>query len=333
MYDYKKAKKNYLIIDFNQIIYQSLFALRKNEKDANIMDEVRIGGKVELRMKDEAFDNQFRNYFWNTMLGIVGRFKDLKQVIICQERSSWRKEVFPHYKYKRKTGKTADTFDWRHFFNKIKTFEMDEVNALAPFVPMKVERCEGDDVIGVLATALSQEYPNSTIYIHSSDKDFIQLLKFENVKLYSPLKRKFTYATNPKNELLALILLGDLADGIPNIFNKDDAYVNPIINEKTGKKLRSAPLGDKKVRKAISENNVYQSLINTPERQQRFDQNQMLIDLEKIPMDVKKSVIEEYKNQVENLKKKSPAALQRYLIMNGLQQVSHSLPKILHLFV
>lgn len=332
MFNYQKDKKNYLIIDFNQIIYQTLFSLRKHEKDEDILETVNVNGVYKQKLTEEAFNNQFKNFFWNTMLGVVGRFAGVKQVIICHESQSWRKDVFPYYKYKRKEGRNKDIFDWKSFFQMINDFETNEIDKFAPFIVMRVDKCEGDDIIGVLAIALSQEYPNSTIYIHSSDKDFVQLLKYKNIKLYTPLKRKFIHSTNPKNELISLILLGDMADGIPNIFNEPDAYVNPIIDEKTKKKKRSAPLGEKKVRKAIAENKVYETIINTPERQKRFDQNKELIDLEKIPIEIKRAVIEEYKNQIKILEKKSPSDLQRYLIMEGLQQVARSIPKILHLF-
>ena len=57
-----------------------------------------------------------------------------------------------------------------------------------------MEGCEADDVIGALVHN-TQEFGNfEPIMIISSDKDFIQLQKFSNVKQFSPLQKKFLQA-------------------------------------------------------------------------------------------------------------------------------------------
>lgn len=326
-------QKNYLIIDFNQMLYVTLYALKKNEKEDDAFITVRNDdGKMKKRIRDEVFNNQFRNYFWNTLIGITAKFDNVKQVILCHDNKSWRKDIFPFYKAKRSESKGHDDFDWCHFFEIAKDFQSNEVEKYGPFIPINVRNCEGDDIIGVLATGLAQEYPDSTIFIHSADKDFVQLLKYPNIKLYSPLKRKFIKSTNPKNDLLQLILLGDRCDGIPNVLNKPDAFMNPEKDPITGKVKRMKPLGEASVRKAIVENKVYERIIKSPDIQTNFDRNKLLIDLEMIPIEIKRKILDEYKKQIEIFKQKSPADLQRYFIMNGLQQVAQSFPKILHLF-
>lgn len=328
------TKNNYLIIDFNQMLYVTLYAMKKNEKEDNVLEDYRDpeSGRIFKRIKLEAFNNQFKNFFWNTIIGIVSRFDGVKQVILCHDNKSWRKDVFPYYKAKRALSKGLDNFDWGYFFDLANDFQTNEVEKFGPFIPLNVRKCEGDDIIGVIATGLAQEYPNSTIFIHSSDKDFVQLLKYPNIKLFSPLKRKFIKSSNPKNDLLELILLGDRCDGIPNVLNKDDAFINPDTDKLTGKVKRMKPLGEVAVRKAIIENKIYDKIIKSPEIQKNFDRNKLLIDLEMIPIDVKRKILEEYKKQLELFKQKSPATLQRYFINNGLQQVAQSFPKILHLF-
>ncbi len=325
---------NYLIIDFNQMLYVTLYAMKKNEKEENILEDYHDldSGRLLKRIKIDAFNNQFKNFFWNTIIGIVSRFEGIKQVILCHDNKSWRKDVFPYYKAKRSEAKGLDAFDWSFFFDLANDFQTNEVEKYGPFIPINVRKCEGDDIIGVIATGLAQEYPNSIVYIHSADKDFVQLLKHPNIRLYSPLKRKFIKSSNPKNDLLQLILLGDRCDGIPNVLNKDDAFINPDKDPITGKIKKAKPLGETSVRKAIVENKIYDNIIKSSEIQKNFDRNKLLIDLEMIPIEIKRKILEEYKKQVDLFNQKSPAELQRYFIKNGLQQVAQSFPKILHLF-
>jgi len=327
-----KKSKNYLLVDVNNLFYVTLFAMRKNEREEDIFDQVFEDGVIKFNLKDSAFDNQFKNYFWNTLLGVVTKFNNIYQVILCYDNHSWRNELFPFYKKRRSLTKKQDNFNWKHFFAKIRKFQAEELDKYGPFISMNVERAEGDDIIGVLAIGLAQQYPNSTIYIYSADKDFVQLLKYNNIKLYSPMKKKFIQCLNPKNELLAMILLGDPADGIPNVRNSSDHYVKLIEINGNEKTRKGAKLGEATVWKAITENKVFENIINTPETQKRFQENKTLIDLEMIPIDVQKAIIEHYKQQLQLLKQKSPADIQRYFIMNGMRSLAQSCYKLLPLF-
>lgn len=307
--------------------------MRKNERDEDILQPIfDNNGFVKYNLKDSAFDKQFKNYFWNTLIGAISKFNNIQQVILCHDNHSWRSEIFPHYKKKRVTTKKQDDFNWKHFFSKIRQFQTEEVDKFGPFISLNVERAEGDDIIGVMATGLSQQYPDSTIYIYSADKDFVQLLKYNNIKLYSPMKKKYIQSMNPKNDLLAMILLGDLADGIPNVRNSSDHYTKPRELNKKGKRKKGAKLGEAKVWKAITENKVFETIVNTPAIQKRFDENKVLIDLEMIPLDIKKNIFEQYKNQLQALQQKSPADIQRYFIMNGMQSLAQNCYKLLPLF-
>lgn len=327
----KNNRTDYLLIDYNQLLYLALFAIRKNEDEDEILEWINEEFP-KRRMKSDVFENQFRNFFWNMIIGVVSKFDTVKQVIICHDNKSWRKKVFPYYKAKRSETKRTDNFDWEYFFELANDFQTNEIEKYSPFIPINCRDCEGDDVIGTLSVALAQEYPKSEVIIYSTDKDFVQLLKYPNIKVYSPTKKKYVNSANPKNDLLQLILMGDRVDGIPNVFNKDDAYVNPEIDQMTGKIKKLRGLGEVTARKAIVENKVYQSIIKTPEIQKNFDRNKLLIDLEMIPVDIQRKIKEEYKKQIEVCKSKSPAELQRYFAREGLGQVASSLSKILHLF-
>lgn len=323
-------KSQYLLVDFNQIMLLALFAMRKHERDDEILewtdDEI-----PKQRLKPEVFENQFRNFFWNMLIGIAGKFDNVAKVILCLEDVSWRKKVFPYYKAKRATTRNIDTFDWKFFYEMLNDFRVNELDKYSPFISMKCYECEGDDIIATLGIGLSEMYPDDEVIIYSSDKDFVQLLSRPNIKIYSPLKKKYVSSTNPKNDLLQLILTGDSSDGIPNVYNRDDAYVNPE-KDANGKTKRMKPLGEVTVRKAIVNNDVYTSIIKTPEIQKNFDRNKLLIDLEMIPKNIKDRIKEEYKKQLKLSETKSPAELQRYFAREGLGNVAASLSKIVHLF-
>ena len=69
-----------------------------------------------------------------------------------------------------------------------------------------IDHAEADDIIATLVMnreeklngVVSEQEP---ILILSSDKDFVQLQRFENVKQYSPLKKKFLNTDNPETFL------------------------------------------------------------------------------------------------------------------------------------
>lgn len=85
---------------------------------------------------------------------------------------------------------------------------------------MYVSDCEADDVIGYLAKNLLDD----EIIIASSDKDFYQLLS-ENVKMYSPTKKKFIthedvreeHAISSINFATARCFVGDSSDNIDGV--------------------------------------------------------------------------------------------------------------------
>lgn len=327
----QKQGNNFLFIDINQTAYLTLFVMNKYENEEDMYRDVFDQyGNVKKQIQESAFNNQFKTFFWNTIVGIVSKFPDIKQVIICHDNRSWRTSFFPHYKKNRQIDKIKDNFDWSDFFTRFRKFHTDEIEQYSPFISLNVENTEGDDIIGTLAIKLSQENPKSTIFIYSSDKDFVQLLKYPNIKLYSSIKKRFITSLNPKNDLLALILLGDSSDGIPNVRNRSDHFVNPTIVE--GKKVRGERLGEVTVWKCITENTVFEKIVNTPEIQKRFEENRRLIDLEEIPLDIKRRIIQAYEEQLEKHKTKSPANLQRYFVYHSMPHLAQSLYRIIDLF-
>ena len=61
--------------------------------------------------------------------------------------------------------------------------------------------------------------------IVSSDRDFLQLQRFRNVRQFSPLLKKELSVDNPRVYLQNHIIRGDKGDGIPNILSEDNVLL------------------------------------------------------------------------------------------------------------
>lgn len=221
-----------------------------------------------------------------------------KVVICCDASNSWRKDVFPYYKFKRAEGKEESLIDWSVVY---KSFNLirEEIKEYFSYPVIHVDRCEGDDIIAILC----QNFPDEKIKILSSDKDFVQLHTNPNVTQYSPTMKSDITNIDPVRQLRKLVLKGDGSDGVPSVFSNDNYLA---IREK----------GERS--KSISEKMITESIEDLDEFLTKYDikrnylRNEQLIDLSKIPQELTEAVLQEYKNQLEKPKK----MLLPYLIKN-----------------
>lgn len=106
------------------------------------------------------------------------------QVIFHMDGKPWRNAIYPKYKYNRILSKLSKTEEEQETnkilfdaYEDLCQFMIDKTN-----VPvMKGEIAEADDMIAIFI----QMHPNDEHVIISSDSDFIQLLKHDNVTLYN----------------------------------------------------------------------------------------------------------------------------------------------------
>jgi len=248
-----------ILIDNSQIILSTIFA-QYNTPDAVTVDLVRHLTLSSYRM--------YRNMFH-------GEYGEL---VLCQDTSNcWRKEVFPEYKHGRKKSREKSQYDWEGVFD-ILNIIRNEVKEFLPYKSLAIPRCEADDIIAVLTKNFHQ---TEKVMIVSSDKDFQQLLRFQNVQQYSPMKRSIIKCESPERFLFEHIIKGDTSDGIPNILSDDNTFVFE------GK--RQKPLSSKKLL-------TWKTFSDIPQQYERnIDRNRMLVDLAYIPIDVENSILEEYK--------------------------------------
>jgi 5'-3' exonuclease len=251
-----------ILIDLNQVLISNLM--------------MQIGPN-----KTNLDENLIRHMVLNSLRSYTRQFKtkygDI--IIACDSKKYWRRDIFPFYKAHRKTDREKSGMDWHLIFQTLNKIR-DELKENFPYKVIDVEGAEADDVIGILAARMSA---HEEILILSSDKDFMQLQKYPNVVQYSPILKRFIKTDNPNEYIKEHIIRGDRGDGIPNFLSPDNTFVagerQKVINKK---KLTEWINGDP-TKFCITDNML-----------RNYKRNQMLVDLDYIPEDISKKIVEAY---------------------------------------
>ena len=132
------------------------------------------------------------------------------------------------------------------------------------------------------------------VMIVSSDKDFIQLQRYSNVKQFSPIQKKMVANENPITYLWNHIFRGDTGDGVPNVLSTDDTF----ISESKQTPLRQTKIDDwihnaERLRDVMPEE-IYRN----------YQRNKRLIDLTQIPEDIQQNIINNFNEQKPAMKMK-----------------------------
>lgn len=231
------------------------------------------------------------------------------QMVICADgMNTWRKSFFPEYKAhrKKKRAETDSTMDWNEVF-RILNLVREELKDNFPYKVVHMEGAEADDIIGALVQN-TQEFGNhEPVMIISSDKDFIQLHKYLNVKQFSPIQKKAVSDKNPRTYCFEHICRGDKGDGIPNILSPDNSFVDEI---------RQSPMTQKKIAYWLENSDKLQEVMTTEEFR-NYQRNKKLIDLEEIPVDLSQTIINNFVEQKPAMRMK----VLNYLIKNRLKNL------------
>lgn len=256
-------------------------------------------------------EGMIRHMTLNSLRMYNKKFRDDygQMILACDGANNWRRSYFPQYKANRRKGRDESTFDWNEAFrimHKIK----DEIRENFPYKVIHLEGCEADDVIGTLVEQ-TQEFGNyEDVMIVSSDGDFKQLQRYDNVKQFSPMLKKFVVDDNPRLNLQEKILKGDTGDGVPNVLSDDDTLVDG---------RRQTPLSKKK-KEAIIEDLAEGELLYAASWYRNYQRNETLIDLTKTPDDLKQKIINSYNDDPIGDKTK----VFPYLVANRMKQLIES---------
>jgi hypothetical protein len=283
-----------ILVDYSQVALSNILSFQR-----------------ELKGSESEVKNLIRHVTLSTLKSYKKKYgKEYGEMVICCDgRKYWRREIFPHYKAGRKKSREASELNWTLIFDTL-TEMREDIAKHFPYKVIHIDRAEADDVIAVLAKwtqtndLIQQglvEDPQKVLIL-SSDGDFIQLQKFDNVTQYSPMQKKQIKANARElheKKITHIVKAGD--DGIPNIFSKDDVFV---IGER--QKVCSA----KRLAEFIE--NGYDACKNDDERR-NWHRNVQLIDFDYIPEDVSTQIIDTYTNYKTTGDKMS---IMQYLIDN-----------------
>ena len=139
-----------------------------------------------------------------------------------------RKNLLPEYKKDRNLQRITnwDAFDNLEDEHDSKVDQIVRIIQYLKTLPVKttvIDKVEADDIIAVLSEKLVEKY-NSTCFIVSSDKDFVQLVT-DKIILYRPIEKEYytpkvvkeKFGVLSKNFILYKVLLGDNSDKVPGV--------------------------------------------------------------------------------------------------------------------
>ena len=246
---------------------------------------IAIAGVITQKMQID--EHLIRHMILNTIRMYNKKFrKEYGQMVIACDHSSWRREVFPQYKASRKKGRDESSLDWNEIFRIINQVR-EEILENMPYKVIHIERCEADDIIGTLVYDTQEFGRHQKVMIISADKDFIQLHKFDNVRQYSPMQKKFVEHKNPRLYALEHVLKGDSGDGVPNVLSEDNVFVEGI---------RQTPITQKKI-DAILQDLDDGELLYAASWYRNYQRNDTLINLANTPQELKTEIINTFDGQ------------------------------------
>ena len=291
-----------ILVDFSQMTIGACHAFSK-ELDINNPN------------KEEA-KNIIRHVILSQLKYYNHKYKSTygKMIICCDGKHYWRREIFSPYKACRKKARAESSLDWQLIFTMMDEL-IHDLKKHFPYKVIRLDRVECDDIIATLTKYYQTNEMDDddgffvsepqNVMIISSDKDFIQLHQYRNVKQVAPRTKLEIKEENPKLYLHEKLIRGDKGDGIPSILCEDDIFI---------KGLRAEPLTKKKMEK-------YMAL--TPETcdderiKKHWERNRRLIDFDYIPQDIIENILKEYENKPCGNK----MSVFNYLIANRCNQV------------
>ena len=197
-------------------------------------------------------------------------------ILCCDDRKTWRKEMFPNYKASRKKSRQVSGIDWQNLYDCLNQLK-DELRYWFPYKLIQIEKAEADDIIATLVGLISER-----TLILSSDKDFVQLQTF-NIRQYSPMQKKFVDSESAERSLHEKIVRGDVGDGIPNIMSDDNVFVDEGRRQK--------PVTKKKVDAWYD---LDPDMYCTAEMLRNYKRNKQLVDLGEVPESIRINITKQF---------------------------------------
>ena len=288
----------------------------KHKELFSLLDEVQEQGEETVVRKHDkvllidGLNLFFRNFAMMNMVnpdgvhigGLGGFFRSLGAMIRQTNPTSVyvvfdgagsttnRKNLLSEYKGTRNLQRVTN---WEAFDNIEEEHEskIDQIVRIIQYLkllPVKttiIDKVEADDIIAVLAEKLVEKH-NSTCFIVSSDKDFLQLVT-DKIIVYRPMEKEYytpkvveeKFGLLPHNFILHKVLLGDNSDNIRGIKGLGAKGIFKKFPELKTEELTLQDIFDISARK-FKDHIVYSRIIQD---QDRLETNYKVMDLS-IPM-------------------------------------------------
>ena len=285
-----------IVVDFNQTAISNLMAEVGNRTDV----------EIQLPLLRHMILNSIRSY--KQKFGAT--YGEL--VIACDSSSYWRRKEFSLYKAGRKRAREESGFDWKLIFEALNTIR-EEINVFFPYKVINVDGAEADDIIAVLAE-WSQTHDLETklfdepkpFLVLSGDHDFVQLQKWNNVKQYSPIQKKFVKPEiSPEKYAFEHIIKGDKGDGVPNVLSADDSIE---------KGIRQKPIMQKKLDEWFKNPEL---MPTDAEFKKNYERNRRMVSFDCIPKEIKEAIINSYMGQPS----KDKSQLLNFFVQNRMKNM------------
>ena len=286
----------------------------KHKELFKLLDEVQEQGEEPIQKRHDkvllidGLNLFFRNFAMMNMVnpdgvhigGLGGFFRSLGALIKQTQptsvyvvfdgagSTSSRKNLLPEYKSQRNLQRITnwDAFDNLEEEHDSKVDQIVRVIQYLKMLPVKttvIDKVEADDIIAVLAEKLVEKY-NSTCFIVSSDKDFIQLVT-DKIILYRPIEKEYYTPQTvkektgclSKNFILYKVLLGDNSDKVPGVKGLGVKGIFKKFPELQTQELTLDDIFDISTRK-FKEHVVYSRIVQD---QNRLETNYKIMDLSK----------------------------------------------------
>jgi len=258
-----------ILLDYSQVCLASILTFSSDLKKGGEEDVKNLIRHVAL----SSIKSYKKKY--------VKEFGEL--IIACDGQGYWRKSIFPFYKANRKKAREDSPLNWDLIFTCLNEIR-DDLKSHFPYRVIRVEGAEADDVIAVLTENTQEFGQHQPVMIISSDGDFKQLQKYDNVKQFSPMQKKLVKCPDPAAYMIEhIVKAGD--DGIPNILSPDDTFV-------TGTRQKSVT--SKRLEEFLKRG--FDACQNDQERR-NYSRNKTLIDFSHIPEYIKSAVLNEYESK------------------------------------
>lgn len=226
---------------------------------------------LEEPFENEIFLEKFKKIFVETLQQIPKKLrldKNINPILIvgkdCKRENIWRNELFPQYKANRVQ---EEGFKGGPFFKM--AYEEDLFVKGGAKAILKHPKLEADDCIAISVKHLRNRYPQCTIYIITSDRDYLQL-NSHNVHLFNLAFKNIadnkSSTGNAASDLEIKIIMGDVSDNIPSVFPK---------------------CGPKTAQKCIEDPEFFKNkMANNSDYYKQYELNKKLVDFNNIPQEL-----------------------------------------------